>query len=449
MFQPFHSFLSSLRDISEEGYEILLRKPLFLIGAQGTKVRGMFLGLPRNQAVTIYAGILWVIPIAMVSPYLSLYMVSLGLSKTEVGVYQSLAKFISLVFLFLGGYFSDVWGRKKSLVFFDALSWGGYCLTLALASNKWWCVAALFFMATNAASGPAYFCLLSEGVVSKSRAVVLMVLQMVNMAPFLLFFPLMGGIWVSHRGMVTANHEMYWLFTAFVTVGIVLRWKLLPDSGIYEKSSESWFHSFRDGLRQYREAARNFFKKPIARTLLLSKFFDEWIIASWTIYSSLYYADYLGLKVSYLAVLSQGSAYVAFFTLFLVIPTISEKQMVRILGVDQLFGLASFGLLLFLARESGSVLLVCLLSASLGAIGGAFYGSISAAVWMNIMGEKERAKVVAASSAFVQVGLLTVSGAALLYGHVSPASLLWLMIAMRVLNFVLLRRVAGLIDFNS
>jgi hypothetical protein len=166
------------------------------------------------------------------------------------------------------------------------------------------------------------------------------------------------------------------------------------------------------------------------------------MIWAWGVYSSLYFVQYLGLKESYLSILSQGSGYVVFLVLFLVIPNILEKQMIRILGLDQIFGFAAIGVLLFLGQGSENVLLVGFLSSSLGAIGGAFYASVSASVWMNIIEEKERAKVVSATFALIKVGLLTGTVGALLYGDVSPVFLLYLMMGMRVLNYFLLRRIS-------
>jgi len=443
MLQPFYTFLSFVRDIGEESFEILLKKPLFHIGQHGLKVRGMFAGIQTRQAVTIYVGILWVIPIVIAQPYVYLYANQLGLSETEVGVYQSLMSFVGLLFFFIGGYCSDIWGRKKALIFFDTISWEGYCLCLALATNKWWCIAAIFFMATNAASGPPYLSLLSEGVPPKNRAFVFTVLSMANMAPALAFLPLLGGIWINKAGFIPANHQMYWLHAALVGLGIFLRWKLLPESEVYEKSAESWLRALSEAFRQYRQALAAFFQKPISKMFLISKFLDEWIIFVWTTYASLYYVKHLGLQESYLSTLSPISTYAAFLSLFLVIPNLTEKFMMRILGFDQLFGLVAMTVLLLLSRGGQSVLLVCLLSSGLAAVGGAFYGSVSAAVWMNIMEERDRAKVVAACYALIKVGLfLTGSLGALLYGKVSPESLLWVFIGIRVVGFILLRRVA-------
>jgi MFS family permease len=446
----FSTLRSLARTLGGEWNETLFYKPMFFLGRHGLKTRRMFLGLPRRQAVTIYAGMLWTVSLAVVSPYLSLYMVRLGLSQTEVGLYQFLMKAVGLAGFFLGGYFSDVWGRKKSLIFFDIFSWGGYCLCLALAENKWWCIAAIFFIATNAASLPPYQCLLAEDVSPKKRAHVYTVLQLMNLAPFLLFFPLLGGLWVSRQGLVAASHEMYWGFALLVAIGIGLRWKFLPPSTVYEKPPGTWRHVLREGLVQYREALRQYFRKPGSVTFLGSKFLDEWMTATWTIYASLYYVDYLGMRDSYLAILSQVSAYAAFFILFFLVPNLSERQMIKILGLDQLFGLAAMGLLLWLAPGSHSVLWGCLLSASLGAVGGSLCGSISTAVWMNIIDEKERAKVVAASTAFIYIGVLIAgSVSSFIYGCLSPPALAGIMLAARIAGFLLLRRVSRVLQTKS
>ncbi len=444
MFQPFLSFLSSLRDAGEEGYEILLKKPINLLGQQGRKVGQMFGDIAPVQAVTIYAGILWVIPIAMVQPYTSVYMVQLGLSKTEIGVYQTLLQVISPIGYFMGGYLSDVWGRKKTLIAFDILSWGGYCLSLALADSKWWCLAAIAFLATNAGSTPPYQSLLVENVPNSKKPSVYTVLQMSNLAPFLLFFPILGGFWVSKRGFLPANHDMYWFMTAVIAVGIYLRWKMLPPSLIFEKEADTWKSAVTQGWNQYRQSMKLFFSKSGSKIFFCSKFVDEWITAMWAVYSSLYYVNYLGMRESYLSVLSQVSAYVAVIALFIVIPNLTEKQVIKSLGFDQIFWLLSLGVLFLSVSGSQDVLLFILASAGLGAVAGVFYNSVSAAVWMNIIEEKERAKVVAATFALIKLGIAgTGFLGAFLYGRVSPVALLGLLGVMRILNFFLLRKVSA------
>jgi MFS family permease len=403
--------------------------------------------LPRSQSVTVYGGILWVIPLAMLSPFRSLYLVSLGLSKTEVGLYSFMFIPFGLICLWTSGYLTDIWGRKKTLFLFDTLSWGGYCFCMTFAANKWWAVAALFFIALNLGSGPPYQCLLIEGIPAAKRTVVYAVLQITNLAPALLFFPLLGGYWVAQKGLSAASHEMFGLFMVILAIGISLRLIFLPHSGTFERIPPTWKHGFKEGLEQYAKTFKNLLKKPVALTFLGSKVLDEWMSATWVIYSSLYFVQHLGLKDVSLSLLAQFSAYVACLWLFFFTTRLSLRRMVRLLGLDQIFGLAALAVLFIPIGGFWSPLMICFLSVGLGALGSSFYSSVSAAVWMNIIGEKERAKVVAVSTTIFQ-GCVWILGSisAFLYGHLSPIALILFMMAARIIDFFLLRKVKMILE---
>ena len=446
MLGRFQTFLAFLQDLGGESYGNLFKKPFALLNQQGLRAREMFFTIPRAPAVTIYAGILWVIPLALLSSFEKPFMVAMGLSETEVGVYQNAAKLSGLFFLFLGGYLSDLWGRKNALIFFDSISWIGYCLCLALARDKWWCIGSIFFIwAVNAGSTSAYQCLLNEDVKSKSRPLVYSLLQLVNLVPSLLF-PYLGGLWVARKGMTGACHEMYWLLTFLIMMGIGLRWKFLPQSGVYEKSSRTWLHAFTAGMRQYRDSFRRFFRKPVAAVFLFSKLLDDWTLWMWgTTYYSLYFMNHLKLNGKDFALINQSWAWICFLFLFFIMPHIRRKWVERILGLDQLIGLAGFGILLFLKPDSPHIFDWSLFSATLMALEAYFYGSVSTAVWMDIIGEKERAKVVAFATSLIAV-CIAVSGlgGSILFGRF-PLGLVWLIVGMRAVNFFLLRIVAGLL----
>ncbi len=402
--------------------------------------RNMF-ALPRVQIFTIYGGLLWAIPLAMITPFRSLYLVSLGLSDTEVGLYNFMFIPFGLVALWVGGYLTDTWGRKKTLCLFDTLSWGSYCFYMTIASNKWWAVAALFFMTLNLGSLPAYQCLLIEGISSNKRAVVYSVLQITNLSASLLFFPLWGGYWVARKGLVAASHEMFGFFTLLIVTGILLRLFFLPHSGTFERVPPTWKHGFNEGLEQYTRTFNDLIQKPGALPFLSSKVLDEWMLATWGIYSSLYFVQHLGLTDTYLSLLAQVSSYAGFGLVFFFIPRLSPKGMIKFLGLDQVLGLAAIAVLFIPLGGFWSPLMVCLLSASLGALGFSFYSSASTAVLMNMITEKERAKVVAVSISVFQVGVWILGSlSAFLYGKLSPVALLFLMMAARVTGFFLLRK---------
>ena len=403
--------------------------------------------LPQRQVITIYVGLFWMIPLALTNPFRSLYLVSLGLSNTEVGLYSVMFIPFGLVCLWVSGYLTDIWGRKKTLFLFDTISWGGFCVCLTFARDKWWGVAALFFIALNLGSGPPYQCLIIEGVPAAKRAVIYAVLQITNQAPALLFIPLLAGFWVHHKGLPLACHELFGLFTVLLIIGIAIRLIYLKDSGTFERIPPTWKHGLKEGLEQYATTFKNLFKKPATLTFLGSKLLDEWILSTWAIYASLYFVQHLGITPSWLSLLAPVTAYVACFFLFFFTPRISPRGMVKLLGLDQVFGLAAFAILLIPVGGWMNPLAICLISVGLTALGGSFYGSVSSALWMNIIGEKERAKVVACSTTIFQIGVWVLGSlSAFLYGHVSPAALILFMMTARIVDFILLRKVKRMLE---
>jgi MFS family permease len=419
------------------------------LNAFTTSIRDMF-SLPPAPALTIYSGILFVIPGLIVVQYRSLYLASLGLSDTEVGIYSFGFIPLGILCLWIGGYLADTWGRKRTLFLFDSISWIGYCLLLALARDKWWAVGALLLFATNQGSSAPYQCLLVEGVPVTRRAVAYSVLQIVNFLPALLFFPLLGGWWVEQKGINAAGHGMFWLFLALTSLGIGIRLVFMPHSGAYERPPRDWRHALETAFVQYRRTIVGFFKKPAAVPFLCSRVIDEWLFGTWAIYSSLYFVHHLGLQEASLAVLTQVSAYVVCVALVLLLPRIPHRWTVKLLGWDQVLGGAGFLILLFYAKGENTVFGACLVSSILVAIGFAFYSSINAAVWMNLIGERERAKVVVVSVTLFQVAIWVLGSlSALLFGKVSPPVLLAVMIGMRVVDFFLLRKVSSTLESSG
>jgi hypothetical protein len=188
-------------------------------------------------------------------------------------------------------------------------------------------------------------------------------------------------------------------------------------------------------------------KKPGALPLLSSKVLDEWMLATWGIYASLYFVRHLGLTDTYLSLLAQVSAYAGFGLLFFFIPRLSPQGMVKLLGLDQGLGLAAIAVLFIPVNGFWNPLVVCLLSSSLGAMGFSFYNSASTAVLMNMISEKERAKVVAVSISIFQIGVWILGSlSAFLYGKFSPVALLVLMMAAGVIGFFLLRKAKAVLE---
>lgn len=438
---PLNQIADLFRSFSGEMGDLLIRRPLYLLGRERLEIRHLFRGIERAPAVSIYTGVLWVIPLAMVNAYAAPYMVELGLSRAELGLYSAWAQGLSLLGFLTGGYLADTWGRRRTLVFFDITSWGLYTLCLTFAANKWWCIAAILAMATNAGANIAYQILLVEGVKPYKRSRVFTLLQLVNLLPSLAFLPLVGGMLVTKFGLVPAGRAMYGLFFLLFVLGTYLRMRYLPDAPPPDKAPSSWVLAMKDAWLRSREAFVSFWQRPGAKPFLFARFIEEWKAFAWSTYSTLFLLEAVKVAKGDVAVLAQGAAYVTFLVLVLVIPYLPVKRYMGLLGYEQFFAMAAMALLL-LARGSESRLLLSFLSAGLGAVAGALYWSANNAYWLSVMGEKERPKVVSAATGMMKLGVFILGPlAAVLYVKVSPESLVLAMMVLQMVQVALLRRV--------
>ncbi len=94
--------------------------------------------LTGNPRGCVYTEPLWGIPFNLYTPYVSVFMVALGLTDTQIGLIVSAGWCSQLVFALLSGVITDKLGRRFTTLLFDILSWGIPSLISAFAQNFWW-----------------------------------------------------------------------------------------------------------------------------------------------------------------------------------------------------------------------------------------------------------------------------------------------------------------------
>jgi MFS family permease len=98
--------------------------------------------LTRNPRGCVYTEPLWGIPFNLYAPYVSIYMVALGLSDTDIGLIVSISWSFQVIFAMLSGVITDKVGRRRTTLLFDILSWAIPALICAVAQNFWYFLVA-------------------------------------------------------------------------------------------------------------------------------------------------------------------------------------------------------------------------------------------------------------------------------------------------------------------
>ncbi len=93
------------------------------------------LHLKGNPKACVYTEPLWGIPYNLFMPFVSIYMLALGLSDSQIGLIASISMVFQIVFSLLSGIITDKMGRKRATFLFDLVAWSIPCLIWAFSSS--------------------------------------------------------------------------------------------------------------------------------------------------------------------------------------------------------------------------------------------------------------------------------------------------------------------------
>ncbi|HEX5689396.1 MAG TPA: MFS transporter, partial [Roseiflexaceae bacterium] len=118
--------------------------------------------LRGNPRGCVYTEPLWGIPFNLYSPYVSIYMLALGLSESNIGLILSLSWGMQIIFALLSGVVTDKLGRRRTTLIFDILAWTIPSIISALAQDFWYFLVAGLFNSVWRITQNAWTCLLVE-----------------------------------------------------------------------------------------------------------------------------------------------------------------------------------------------------------------------------------------------------------------------------------------------
>jgi MFS family permease len=118
--------------------------------------------LTGNPRGCVYTEPLWGIPFNLYAPYVSVYMVALGLSDVRIGMILSVSWGFQIILALLSGVITDKLGRRRTTLIFDILAWTVPALISALAQNYWYFLAAGVMNSFWRVTQNSWTCLLVE-----------------------------------------------------------------------------------------------------------------------------------------------------------------------------------------------------------------------------------------------------------------------------------------------
>lgn len=187
----------------------------------------------------------------MAERFLPLYLLALGAGTQSVGFLNAMDNLLGALYSFPGGYLSDRWGAKRTLMAFTGLAMAGYAVVIIIPA--WWAVlaGAVLFISWTAVSLPGIMSLVSTAVPKDRRVMGVTLHSLVRRVPMALG-PILGGVLIGRFGTVEGVRIAFGAAFALGGLSLLIQWKFIPDARETGKGPlhplKSW-KAFPTGLR--------------------------------------------------------------------------------------------------------------------------------------------------------------------------------------------------------
>jgi len=220
------------------------------------------LDLRGNPRACVYTEPLWGIPFNLYAPYVSIYMLALGLSDVQIGLIASIGMAFQIVFAFLGGAITDKLGRRNATFIFDLISWCIPALVWALAQNFTHFLIAAIINSVWRVPATSWHCLLVEDA---EQDQLIDIYAWIHISGLLaVFFAPLAGLLIARYQTVPTVRGLY-LFTFFMmAVKIILLYIFSTETRQGEiRLNETKGQSIFVILKQYGGVVKQLINTPI------------------------------------------------------------------------------------------------------------------------------------------------------------------------------------------
>ena len=367
-----------------------VKNSVSLVDFQLTSLKKMASAAKGNAKHLLITQSAWMIPLTWLGTYAPIYMRRLGLSSSDIGNLASLGIALGSIGMTMGGYFSEKWGYKRTLMTFDLIAWPVSMLLFAFAQNIWWFLAGTVLIQFCNAGNSSWNCLFVGDIDKSKRSYLFTLLQIINVAAGLAL-PV-AGIIVAAFGEMRGIRLLYIIACVSMCAGWAWRQKRLKETEAGRKNAArdldlnfgEEFQKFRKGLAKL-QARKSLFLIFAVQVLIGFGF------GMWNTMYVIYLTDAKGLSLnsSAIAVFPVIYAVTLVAVSLIVIPLIKQKDYTRSFKIVNLAPV--FSVLCLLAAPKYDMSFV-MISSILNGVHAAFFFPFASTYMFNILTPKERSR---------------------------------------------------------
>ena len=217
-----------------------------------------FLALRRNISLLLIALLLAGTGEKLWLGFAPKYIETLGGSILIIGLFDALQTFLGAVYAYPGGWLTDHWGQRKSLLLFSAISIAGYILVLVWQSWLALLLGSFLFLAWSALSLPATLSVIATSLQSHRHTMGVGVQSMIRRVPMMLG-PLIGGWLLTRFGWTDGVRYALALCIVMSLFTAAFQWFMFESDGktvAQNKNSSATAISFLGVVKTFTPALR-------------------------------------------------------------------------------------------------------------------------------------------------------------------------------------------------
>ncbi len=190
-----------------------------------------FLALRRNTSLLLVALLLAGTGEKLWLGFASKYIETLGGGIFIIGLFDALQTFLGAIYAYPGGWLTDHWGQRRSLLLFSAISVAGYILVLVWHHWLALLLGSFLFLAWSAMSLPATFSIVATSLKKNRHTMGIGVQSMIRRVPMMLG-PLLGGWLLTRYGWTDGVRGALALCVAMSLLTAAFQWFMFePETG--------------------------------------------------------------------------------------------------------------------------------------------------------------------------------------------------------------------------
>jgi len=219
---------------------------------------------------------LWGIPFNLYAPYVSVYMLALGVSDKQIGLIVSISWGFQIIMALLGGVVTDKLGRRRTTLIFDILSWSVPALISAFAQNFWYFLAAGIVNSVWRIVLNSWTCLLVEDA---DQSQVVDIYTWIYIANIIVgFVAPLTGIFIGAYSLVPTMRGLYIFAALMFVLKAILTYRMTQETGqgqvrLHETRHQSVFGvlgEYKDVLRALLHTPQTLYTAGIMLVLSIS-----------------------------------------------------------------------------------------------------------------------------------------------------------------------------------